>query len=191
VTSREAMAEILTPLVAEKEPIAAPGGDKVTVLVHADNATPDDYVILVLRTFFELSDELAEHIIWVAHAAGIAPVVTRPRYEAASLVHQADAYARLDGFPLTFSLEKGSRTPKKDYRKTAIQLVLYGLLSLLILAAVSLATADTAGDSAVQSLAPGAGARMIYEQRVTSPQGGFLKASTVTGISNSLYCKQM
>lgn len=75
------------------------------ILIHNDDVTPYNYVILVLRTLFKLSHELAEHITWVAHTTGIARVVTRPRSEAERLVERAHAAARLDGFPLTFSLE--------------------------------------------------------------------------------------
>ena len=76
-----------------------------TVFIHNDDVTPYNYVISVLHTIFKLSHELAEHITWVAHTTGIARVVTRPRSEAERLVNQAHAAARLDGFPLTFSLE--------------------------------------------------------------------------------------
>ena len=75
------------------------------VLIHNDDVTPYDYVIVVLMTLFKLSHELAEHITWVAHTRGVARVVTRPRSEAQRLVNRAHFIARLDGFPLTFSLE--------------------------------------------------------------------------------------
>ena len=41
------------------------------VLIHNDAVTPYDYVIAVLATVFNLSQELAEHITWVAHTTGI------------------------------------------------------------------------------------------------------------------------
>ena len=75
------------------------------VLIHNDDVTPYDYVIALLMAIFQLSDELAEHIAWVAHTHGTARVVTRPRREAERLVQQAHTAARLDGYPLTFSLE--------------------------------------------------------------------------------------
>jgi ATP-dependent Clp protease adaptor protein ClpS len=76
------------------------------ILIHNDDVTPYDYVILVLRIVFQLSAEMAEHITWIAHNEGIAPVVTRPRSEAVRLVNAAHAAARQDGFPLRFSLEQ-------------------------------------------------------------------------------------
>lgn len=75
------------------------------VLIHNDDVTPYNYVTVVLKHIFKLSHELAEHITWVAHATGIARVVTRPRSEARRLVNRAHMVARLDGYPLTFSLE--------------------------------------------------------------------------------------
>jgi ATP-dependent Clp protease adaptor protein ClpS len=75
------------------------------ILVHNDDVTPYNYVILVLMGIFKLSHEMAEHITWVAHTTGIARVVTRPRSEAKRLVAEAHATARADGYPLSFSLE--------------------------------------------------------------------------------------
>jgi ATP-dependent Clp protease adaptor protein ClpS len=75
------------------------------ILIHNDDVTPYNYVILVLLNIFKLSHELAEHITWIAHTTGVARVVTRPRAEAQRLVDQAHATAQADGYPLTFSLE--------------------------------------------------------------------------------------
>jgi len=122
--------------------------DEATVLIHDDGVTPSHYVILVLQTTFELSDELAEHIAWVAQAPGTAPVVTRPRSEARRLVHQAHVTARLYGAPLTFSLEQEPSTPPQESRKPLIPFVVSGIILLCtLLLAVSLALADGAGDT--------------------------------------------
>ena len=75
------------------------------VLVHNDDVTPFDYVMRILTGIFLLSDELAEHVAQTAHDDGTAVVVIRPRAEAERLVKVARARARLDGYPLTFSLE--------------------------------------------------------------------------------------
>jgi ATP-dependent Clp protease adaptor protein ClpS len=75
------------------------------VLIHNDDATPYEYVILILETVFMLSGEMAEHVTWVAHTEGQAVVVVRPRPEAERLVNVAHGRARGDGFPLTFTLE--------------------------------------------------------------------------------------
>jgi ATP-dependent Clp protease adaptor protein ClpS len=75
------------------------------VLVHNDEVTPFDYVMRILTRIFLLSEEIAEHVAQTAHDEGLAVVVIRPRSEAERLVKLARARARLDGFPLTFSIE--------------------------------------------------------------------------------------
>jgi len=75
------------------------------VVIHNDDVTTFDYVIRILEEIFELSEELAEHIAWTAHEKGLAIVIVRPRPEAERLVKVAHARARLDGFPLTFTIE--------------------------------------------------------------------------------------
>ncbi|MBV7339402.1 ATP-dependent Clp protease adaptor ClpS [Chloroflexi bacterium TSY] len=75
------------------------------VLLHNDNVTPMEYVLLILEHLFFLSSELAEHVMWTAHTEGTAVVVLRPRNEADRLIKAAHGRARMDGFPLTFSME--------------------------------------------------------------------------------------
>ena len=75
------------------------------VLLHNDDVTPFEYVIRVLTSLFLLSEEMAEHVAQTAHSEGKAVVVVRPRAEAERLVKVARTRARLDGYPLTFSLE--------------------------------------------------------------------------------------
>lgn len=78
------------------------------VLIHNDDVTPYDYVVVVLCVLFGLSDEMAQHVTWVAHTRGLARVVTRPRPEAERLVAAAHAAARMEGYPLTFTVELNS-----------------------------------------------------------------------------------
>ncbi len=75
------------------------------VLVHNDDVTPFEYVLRILTNLFLLSEEIAEHVAHTAHSDGQAIVVVRPRAEAERLVKVARARARLDGYPLTFTLE--------------------------------------------------------------------------------------
>lgn len=75
------------------------------VLVHNDDVTPLDYVLRILINLFLLSEEVAEHVAQTAHTDGQAVVVVRPRLEAERMVKVARARARLDGYPLTFTLE--------------------------------------------------------------------------------------
>lgn len=75
------------------------------VLIHNDDVTPYDYVLRILQRVFLLSEEIADHVAWTAHHEGVAVVVIRPRPEAEKLVKAARAQARLDGYPLTFTME--------------------------------------------------------------------------------------
>jgi ATP-dependent Clp protease adaptor protein ClpS len=75
------------------------------VLIHNDDVTPYDYVVRILQRIFALSEELADHVAWTAHHEEIAVVVIRPRAEADRLITMARSHARLDGYPLTFSME--------------------------------------------------------------------------------------
>lgn len=78
------------------------------VLVHNDDVTPFEYVMRILMGLFLLSEEIAEHVAQTAHSEGKAVVVVRPRAEAERLVKVARARARLDGYPLAFSIEPES-----------------------------------------------------------------------------------
>ena len=97
----------MEPAVRERKRAAADATNDsgVSIVIHNDDVTPYDYVIEILGTVFLLSEELADHIAWTAHTKGQAVVVVRPREEAQKLVSVAHGRARLDGYPLTFSLE--------------------------------------------------------------------------------------
>ena len=75
------------------------------VLVHNDDVTPFEYVMRILTGLFLLSDEIAEHVATTAHSEGKAVVVVRPRPEAERLVKVALSRARIDGYPLSFTIE--------------------------------------------------------------------------------------
>ena len=75
------------------------------VIIHNDDVTPYDFVLHVLMSIFKLSSEIAEHVTWTAHSTGKAHVVTRPKREAETLVAKAHFAARLEDYPLTFTVE--------------------------------------------------------------------------------------
>lgn len=75
------------------------------VIVHNDDVTPYDFVIQVMLSIFKLSIEAAEYVTLTAHVTGRAHVVTRPKREAEMLVAKAHFAARLEDYPLTFTLE--------------------------------------------------------------------------------------
>jgi len=75
------------------------------VIIHNDDVTPIDFVILILQKIFGRDSEQAVHITMVAHHSGIAYVVTLPQSEAQRLVGKAHFAANLEGYPLTFTIE--------------------------------------------------------------------------------------
>ena len=76
------------------------------VIIHNDDVTPMDFVIYVLRQVFLLAGPRAVQVMYTAHYHGSAYVQTLPKSEAQRRVHQAHYAARLQGYPLRFSLEK-------------------------------------------------------------------------------------
>jgi ATP-dependent Clp protease adaptor protein ClpS len=94
---------VIDPIIREEDTsLLAP---LYQVVIHNDDVTPYDYVLRILQRVFLLSEELADHVAWTAHHEGMAIVVIRPRPEADKLVKVAQAQARLDGYPLTFTME--------------------------------------------------------------------------------------
>lgn len=75
------------------------------VIIHNDEVTPYEFVIIVLRRFFGLALADAEHITFVAHTQGQALVAILPLKEAQKRVGQAHFAASLEGFPLMFTIE--------------------------------------------------------------------------------------
>jgi ATP-dependent Clp protease adaptor protein ClpS len=101
-----------------RDPLIAPDIDKeeeteeetaeeppFRVLIHNDEVTPYDFVIAILIRIFELTPIIAEHVTYLAHTNGLALVTVLPRSEAERRVGKAHFAARLEGFPLTFSIE--------------------------------------------------------------------------------------
>lgn len=75
------------------------------VIIHNDDVTPYDFVIIVLRTVFYLSPFDAERVTYEAHTAGLAYVATLPLEEAKYRVGKAHGLARAAEYPLTFTIE--------------------------------------------------------------------------------------
>lgn len=75
------------------------------VIVHNDDVTPYEFVIIVLVRFFNLGSHDAELVTWIAHTTGIAQVTVLPLREAQKRVGKAHFAANLEGYPLTFTIE--------------------------------------------------------------------------------------
>lgn len=75
------------------------------VIIRNDDVTPMDFVVVVLRFFFDLDFDRALNVMLEAHNTGHAVVTTLPYEEAKERVYKAHNAAREAGYPLTFYLE--------------------------------------------------------------------------------------
>ena len=80
-------------------------GDMAHILIHNDDITPMEFVVIVLRQIFQLSIAQAERVMLRAHYTGLSYVMTLPLEEAKYRVGKAHSLARAAGYPLTFSIE--------------------------------------------------------------------------------------
>jgi ATP-dependent Clp protease adaptor protein ClpS len=75
------------------------------VLIHNDDVTPMDFVVVILQRIFQLTPLESEHVMVTAHFEGIAYVTTLPLSEAKKRVGKAHFAAQLEGYPLRFTIE--------------------------------------------------------------------------------------
>lgn len=77
-----------------------------TVIIHNDDVTPMEFVVEVLKQIFFLGNDRAAEIMLTAHVQGSAYVQSLPRVEAEKRVQHAHQAAGMEGYPLTFTLER-------------------------------------------------------------------------------------
>ncbi|MBK8906328.1 MAG: ATP-dependent Clp protease adaptor ClpS [Anaerolineaceae bacterium] len=75
------------------------------VIIHNDDVTPMDFVVIILQRIFQLSPLEAEHVMITAHFNGQALVAMLPLSEAKIRVGKAHFAAQLEGYPLLFTIE--------------------------------------------------------------------------------------
>jgi len=75
------------------------------VLIHNDEVTPMEFVVMILERIFGLTPLEAEHVMFTAHYTGLAYVTSLPLNEAKKQVGKAHFAAQLEGYPLTFTIE--------------------------------------------------------------------------------------
>ena len=75
------------------------------VFIHNDDVTPMDFVIHILITVFLVPELNAATIMYAAHLNGSAYVQTLPKPEASRRINRACFAARLNKYPLEFSME--------------------------------------------------------------------------------------
>ena len=75
------------------------------VIIHNDDVTPMDFVVLVLLGVFRLERSRATRVMLEAHEKGVAHVATLALEEAEVRVEKAHGMARVKRYPLTFTYE--------------------------------------------------------------------------------------
>lgn len=80
-------------------------GPLYRVIIHNDDVTPMDFVLHILTSVFYLSGAHALQVMYTAHFHGSAHVQTLPKPEAQKRIGLAHFSARMNGFPLEFSLK--------------------------------------------------------------------------------------
>jgi len=89
-------------------PVPVPEGEfepLYRIIVHNDDVTPMDFVIIILKRIFFIPDPDAVEIMLTAHSSGIAYVQTLPKAEAQCRISRAHFAAALESYPLHFSME--------------------------------------------------------------------------------------
>lgn len=79
---------------------------KYNVIIHNDEVTTFDCVILVLQKVFGYSEDVAEKTAIAVHIAGSAVVGKYSKDMAETKKMEAMAIAREEGFPLKLTVEK-------------------------------------------------------------------------------------
>jgi ATP-dependent Clp protease adaptor protein ClpS len=75
------------------------------VIIHNDDVTPMDFVIVVLHNIFMLQPSDAVKVMLTAHYRGETVVQILPKSEGEQRINKAHFAAGLEGYPLHFSLE--------------------------------------------------------------------------------------
>lgn len=80
-------------------------GPLYQVIIHNDDVTPMDFVIHILFSIFHITGAHALQVMYTAHHHGSAYVQTLPKSEAQKRIGLAHFSARLNGYPLEFSMK--------------------------------------------------------------------------------------
>jgi ATP-dependent Clp protease adaptor protein ClpS len=94
---------IITPKTVTRPKVERPKLHKV-ILIN-DDFTPRDFVVMVLKAEFAMSDERAHKVMITAHRHGVCVISVYPRDVAETKATRATDMARKMGFPLLFTTE--------------------------------------------------------------------------------------
>jgi ATP-dependent Clp protease adaptor protein ClpS len=93
----------------EEEEVETSEGPLYQVTIHNDDVTPMDFVLHILVSIFKLAGPRAIQVMYTAHYHDSAYVDTLPKPEAKKRIGLAHTSARLNGYPLKFSMRPESR----------------------------------------------------------------------------------
>ena len=99
----------MTETVIEQKPEAKPRTERpklYKVILLNDDFTPREFVVVVLRRVFRMSDSEAEGVMLTAHQKGVCVVAVYTREVAEMKAEEATDYGRQYGFPLAFTTER-------------------------------------------------------------------------------------
>lgn len=99
------MPNLIQPEVQEDLKERATQGPLYRVIIHNDDVTPMDFVVRTLTDVFKLDQVHALQVMFTAHHNGSAYVQTLPKPEAVKRVGLAHMSARLNHYPLLFTIE--------------------------------------------------------------------------------------
>lgn len=85
--------------------VSTDDGGQANILIHNDDVTPMDFVLVILRQIFQLNALEAERVMLRAHYTGLAYVQTVSLEEAKYRVGKAHSIAQEAGYPLRFTIE--------------------------------------------------------------------------------------
>jgi ATP-dependent Clp protease adaptor protein ClpS len=75
------------------------------VILFNDDYTPREFVVMILKAVFRMSEETGYRVMMTAHKLGSSVVVVCARDIAETKVKEAMDYAKQAGFPLMFTAE--------------------------------------------------------------------------------------
>ena len=75
------------------------------VLLHNDDFTPMDFVVMILQEFFNMGMEQANRVMWQVHTEGVGVAGVFPRDIAETKVIQVTDAARENQHPLKCTME--------------------------------------------------------------------------------------
>lgn len=75
------------------------------VILLNDDYTPRDFVVVVLKGEFSMSEDEAHRVMITAHRKGVCVVAVFPRDVAETKATRATELGRAEGYPLTFTTE--------------------------------------------------------------------------------------